>query len=168
MPSDLPGVSSAPASFSELSCPSGGSAATFRYFKVTVSGEADQVVTSIITPTTASCSGQGDGYICTAPPAEIVAYSVYSGQGCSPNAENNNFADEGARFSKSVVVCKPCVAGDYYLALKPLRSDMGCDFKIFLPKITGTSTCEIDTSPSSLPSVCSKGLVRGTTCTTGD
>lgn len=160
------GIAKAPASFSDLGCPLGGSASTYRYFKVTLSGDAEQVVTSLIAPATASCSGSGTGYICSAPPDAVVAYSVYSSRGCGPDAGNNMFADESARFSKSVVVCRPCSAGDYYVALRPLRSDMGCNFKMFLPKVTGGASCEVDPSPAK-PTTCSDGLKRGTTCNAG-
>jgi len=156
----------APASFSDIACPLGGTAASLRLFKVTLGGPADEVTTSIISPDNAVCSGTGAGYLCSAPASNVVAYSVFTAQGCTPDSNNNNFADETARFSKSVVVCRPCVAGDYYISLRPIRSDMSCNFKLFLPKVTGDGACTVDPAPS-VPPACADGLVRGSTCDVG-
>jgi hypothetical protein len=59
----------------ESTCPSGSSTA-YRYFKVTVNGNANRAYTSIVTPSGAQCSGSGPSYLCTAPAGTVTAYDV--------------------------------------------------------------------------------------------
>jgi hypothetical protein len=59
----------------ESTCPSGSSTA-YRYFKVTVKGNANRAYTSIVTPSGAQCSGSGPSYLCTAPTGTVTAYDV--------------------------------------------------------------------------------------------
>jgi hypothetical protein len=63
------------ASVIEAECPA-GSAESYRYFKVTISGKALEVYTSIITPSGAQCAGTGSDFLCTAPTTAITAYDV--------------------------------------------------------------------------------------------
>eukprot|EP00960_Hanusia_phi_P068910 766963-Hanusia_phi.AAC.6 len=101
---------------SQSSCVNASS--SVQYFKVSVFGSAQQAYTTLISPSDATCSGQGSQYICTAPANNIVrypannlveppdeyesSYQVYVGEGCLPNIQNNNWADLSTRFSKQV------------------------------------------------------------------
>jgi hypothetical protein len=140
-----------------------------RYFKVTVgAGGADTVYTSIISPSNATCTGTQGTHICSAPLDNIVTYQIYSGQGCVPDGANNNWADLGARFSKAVVVCKPCAPGDYWVGIRPHNpASMGCNFKMFTPKISSSdaaASCSFDPRPANAviegTDTCAAGLVR--------
>jgi len=140
-----------------------------RYFKVTVgAGGADSVYTSLISPSNATCSGTQGSHICSAPLDNIVTYKAFSGQGCVPDESNNNWADLSARFSKSVVVCKPCDPGDYWVGIiHHSPSAMGCDFIMFTPKISSSdaaASCTFDPVPANAvveaTDTCAAGLVR--------
>ncbi len=133
----LKGNSTTMLSIIEDMCPS----SSHRFFKINVSPPgADEVFTSILSPKNATCIGFGSNFVCTASPDHIVAYNVYTAAGCLPNEQNNNFADTSIRFSKQIVVCKPCPPGDYWIALKPLSPNMSCSFKMFIPRLRCVSS----------------------------
>ena len=109
---------------------------SIRFFKVLVDQPgAEEIYTSVISPFNASCSGIGSSFICTAPLDTVVVYNTFSGIGCLPDIKNNNFADTSTRFSKHIIVCKPCLAGkEYWIGLQLLNESMSCSFKMALPR----------------------------------
>lgn len=139
-----------------------------RYFKVTVPAPgADMVYTSLISPNNSTCSGKDGSHICTAPFDTIVTYKTFTGQFCLPDENNNNWVDLSARFSKSIVICKPCPAGDYWLGLRHHTPGMPCDLKLFTPKMTAPNSqvaCTFDPLPADSmilqTDTCGAGLVR--------
>lgn len=138
----------------------------WHYFEVTLSGgSADEIYTSIISPSNASCSGSGSQFQCAPSHGPSAGYLAMVGQGCAPDELNNNWADLTPRFSKHVTICKPCSAGSYWLAFKLLRMDMACDIKVFAPRgskqSSSAGSCTITSRTSS------GGAVEESACATG-